>query len=90
MSLPCGVTVICYPNWGVLGAGGGGTVIMTALGSVGHTEGNDALQEKINELLQKRHGGGLNSKQRDALDKEINELKGKIVTNEKAVVALNR
>jgi len=67
-----------------LGGGGAGTVIMTSPGHVGHTDDNDTFGQKIKELLKKRHGGGLTSQERAALDKEINDLQGKINTNEKA------
>jgi len=51
--------------------------------NVNHSVDNDALDKQINDLLTKRNGGGLTSKQREQFDKEIRALRGKKVTNQK-------
>ena len=52
--------------------------------NVGNTEDDAELERQIKILNQELNAGGLTPQRRAEIRKEINELKGKIVTNEKA------
>ncbi len=84
-----GTTTTTYGPWEYqgstsLGSYDGYFQLTAGRGNVGHTQGNEELQNEIDQHKASLNQGGYTSKEREVMNKEINNLKNKIKTNEKA------